>query len=814
MAENNNSNYAGNLARAIGQGITFGFGDELEARIRSLAGGRTYGEEVADIRERIKKFRETNPVAAYGSEIIGSIPTGVGIAGLALRGGLRGAAKIGALEGGIYGIGEGEGLEGRATGAGLGAGLGAAGGKAAEKAFEGIAPLVGRFMKKTRGSEDVTIDSSPPDRRPMVKEAGSDEFVPLEKKVGKPKTRELKKTGLSTQGLFENMGEEGALLEFPEIATNIDKYVYEIDFGALNNALKSDEYGPYADVMRANLDRTFPGDTISVSRIQAYSDPFVRKKSKNFFEVNKDDVLFVGSESEKELIVRKPDGSPMSVRIADEQKGVEGKVSSSLKKSPFGVNPPVISKFEGDYLERPQPIVGRLAQDYSPVYNTLLDPKTLGFSPSVSKKSLTGEQIIARLKNQESVTKDELAYLGLENLLVKKDKYSLEDIRTIVRLAEPEIHIKSSSLDDMNPDFELGYYDEQRIIPQGRERDYIEYVFQDQRPVKNIEITALDEVEDQVIQRIGDRIIDKTAQSKFSHYTDLENVIGHARVAKIDSPFDARDNAIVIEEIQSDLIAASNPKTNRMDAGEEYATPGKLRQALKEAQDFYKRNPKIKELEQEIINTRKELDQEIADIDRTQKVNPNVNVIGYGRTDPLTSKLASLRDELSDSLENLTDDELEGAVFVTGNIKTNLIQNPPFSTNKAAARYFMQNVIKDAVRSGTKTILLPDYVDLAIYHGGRDVKSFKLNYTDVFEKLISDYKKQGIRLKTGTVDISDDFSTDLPFENRELRKFRPMKYVTFLNSFDDIDRSLIRRYSKGGKVDIKGGIGAMAPTHM
>ena len=60
MAEDNNSNYAGNLARAIGQGITFGFGDELEARIRSLAGGRTYGEEVADIRERIKKFRETN----------------------------------------------------------------------------------------------------------------------------------------------------------------------------------------------------------------------------------------------------------------------------------------------------------------------------------------------------------------------------------------------------------------------------------------------------------------------------------------------------------------------------------------------------------------------------------------------------------------------------------------------------------------------------------------------------------------------------------------------------------------------------------
>ena len=598
------------------------------------------------------------------------------------------------------------------------------------------------------------------------------------------------KGGLSTQGLFENMGEEGALLEFPEIATGIDKYVYEIDFNALENALRSDEYKPYADVMRANLDRTFPGGTISVSRIEDYSDPFVRKKSKNFFEVNKDDVLFVGSESEKELIVRKPDGSPMSVRIADEQKGVEGKVSSSLKKSPFGVNPPVISQFEGDYLERPQPKIGKLAQDYSPVYNSLLDPKTLGFSPSVSKKSLTGEQIIARLKNQESVTKDELAYLDLENSLVKKDKYSLEDVRAIVRSSEPRIEIKSSSLDDMDPDFEITYYDEQRIIPQGQERDYKEYVFQDQRgslpSVKNIE-GPLDEVEFEVLRRINDRITEKSASSKFSHYPDLENVIGHARVAKIDSPFDARDNAIVIEEIQSDLIAASNPKTNRMNDGEEYATPEKLGQEFKEAQDFFKRNPKIKELEQEIINTRKEMDREI-EVD---------DVVNYNAS---SEKLASLRDELSDRIDDLEDKSIGSF----RGFRTNLIQNPPFSTNKAAARYFMQNVIKDAVRGGTKTILLPDYVDLAIYHGGRDVKSFKLNYTDVFDKLISDYKKQGMQLKTGTVDISDDFS----------RKLRPMKYVTFLNSFDDIDRSLIRRYSKGGKVDIKGGIGAMAPTHM
>ena len=513
----------------------------------------------------------------------------------------------------------------------------------------------------------------------------------------------------------------------------------------------------------------------------------------------------IGIEREFEVLINSNNVAPIE--------GIVSLSTTAEKKSPFGLNPPVISQFKGDYLERPQPKIGKLAPDYSPVYNSLLDPKTLGFSPSVSKKSLTGEQIIARLKNQESVTKDELAYLGLENSLVKKDKYSLEDVRTIVRASEPEIHIKSSSLDDMNPDFELSNYNIQRIIPEGQERDYIEYVFQDQRgslpSVKNME-GPLDEVEFEVLNRLQRSIMGNSAQRDFSHYTDLENVIGHARVAKIDSPFDARDNAIVIEEIQSDLVAASNPKTNRM-GDKEYATPEKLGQAIKEAQEFYKKNPKVKEIDQEIINTRKELEQAKEEDDvvnigpLTEKIKSLNESIGFSYDDTMGYDMKYARPEFADTRgAKRISRAFEGEYRDKTGIFSNLIQNPPFSTNKAAARYFMQNVIKDAVRSGTKTILLPDYVDLAKFHDNDDVKGFKLNYTDVFDKLISDYKKQGMRLKTGTVDISDDFS----------RKLRPMKYVTFLNSFDDIDRSLIRRYSKGGKVDIKGGIGAMAPTHM
>ena len=90
---------------------------------------------------------------------------------------------------------KGEGVEGTVTSTALGAGLGAAGGKIAEKAFEGIAPLVGKFMKKTRGSGieakgsgAAELEASPSDLGPMVKEAGSDGFVPLEKTVGAPGT--------------------------------------------------------------------------------------------------------------------------------------------------------------------------------------------------------------------------------------------------------------------------------------------------------------------------------------------------------------------------------------------------------------------------------------------------------------------------------------------------------------------------------------------------------------------------------------------------------------------------------------------------
>ena len=105
------------LARTAGQGLSFGSADEIEAFLATLKTQsrakdpelfrKTYEDNLTKIREDIDEFRKTNPVAAYGSEILGSIPTSIisGPAGAAST-----VAKLGRLatQGGFYGAAAGE----------------------------------------------------------------------------------------------------------------------------------------------------------------------------------------------------------------------------------------------------------------------------------------------------------------------------------------------------------------------------------------------------------------------------------------------------------------------------------------------------------------------------------------------------------------------------------------------------------------------------------------------------------------------------------------------------------------------------------
>lgn len=90
---------------AIGQGLAFGFGDEVEAFARSLASDKDYETLVKEIRQDIQTFKEEQPALAYGSEIAGGLFTGgLGVGKSLVSTGL----KSGAL-GTAYGAGMAEG---------------------------------------------------------------------------------------------------------------------------------------------------------------------------------------------------------------------------------------------------------------------------------------------------------------------------------------------------------------------------------------------------------------------------------------------------------------------------------------------------------------------------------------------------------------------------------------------------------------------------------------------------------------------------------------------------------------------------------
>lgn len=125
--------------RSMGQGLTLGFADELEARAVSLASGRPYEEVLEEIRDKLSRYREAYPMSSLGYEAGGAMaPTAISLLLSPFTGGGSAAATlptwarvlgIGAAEGAAYGFGSGEGGFGeRMDSAGKGAVTGGVGG--------------------------------------------------------------------------------------------------------------------------------------------------------------------------------------------------------------------------------------------------------------------------------------------------------------------------------------------------------------------------------------------------------------------------------------------------------------------------------------------------------------------------------------------------------------------------------------------------------------------------------------------------------------------------------------------------------------
>ena len=104
------------LAVEAGEGLTFGFLGELVAGVKAATTKESYDEAKEKYESARKNFIKKNPLLeryVLPIEFIASIPTGVGLAKTLAKAGVTSAAKVGAIEGGLYGFGTGDSFEDR-----------------------------------------------------------------------------------------------------------------------------------------------------------------------------------------------------------------------------------------------------------------------------------------------------------------------------------------------------------------------------------------------------------------------------------------------------------------------------------------------------------------------------------------------------------------------------------------------------------------------------------------------------------------------------------------------------------------------------
>lgn len=881
MAEDNNSNYAGNLARSIGQGITFGFGDELEARYRALTGDRSYDEEVADIRQSIDQFRETNPVAAYGSEIAGSIPTGFGLAGLALRGGLKGAAKIGALEGSIYGAGEGEGVTGTATSTALGAGLGAAGGKIAEKALDGIAPLVGKFMKKTRGSGieakgsgNIELEASPSDLGPMVKEAGSDGFVPLEKKVGAPGTPgEVKpvlnpatKKGPSfddvdyyfiddyspLESVLANskdiLGEGKKGFTGEQLLPRLKKAGVtdaEIDasgigaFAASNKTVKrpASDYLDYvkengADIKVIKLPRSQAEEFSQDGRpVDAGGEEFYHENFQRFMDRDAaSEVDYV------ELVVSNPRTPDAASRDLTHHRGVKGayahvrysdhkepqvfgsqRISRVVEENQFDVvqqqygKVPISEKTGKQFVTLTPQKISQLNNRIDELQDTAdykafegFRQERLGVDAKVAdlKKRQLQYESETRSKEREfnegindgmsalhSISKDSLYSTNRSMIEGQISTMAPNFIRNVVR---DVVRQNSSKALMLNPD-QL-----KRALQKGID-------FPPDSPAFNNVVGTNTE------QNLASRLRPDLDQLKnlpqgFNKVDHVALKISEAIKNNAEKSFD-QGRAYYRKEAQNYPATAPGKITDVLETQNENSTTF-LRGLFADLPDSRAIDFKSIVKEQEAVNVLRR--ENIASRAESDSLQEQALTLTRSLNEKRNKIFGSESDEL---VEYMYQDGFVGAPMRSTNIR--FAPNQPFRNQKQAARHNIAMVVRDARQTGVDRIYFPDYRDMAGLRG-QDPEAFKITYDAAPKSYIEELKKQFPDLETGK--LSPDEFVENHLGETSAKYGGPEHPVTYLdlnfsgdgrlNSEANYrDNLLPRRYKRGGKVDMRSGIG-------
>ena len=138
--------------RKMAQGATLESSDEIEAKLRSIFGEKTYKENYDEIHENMDMFEDKYPVADNMSYLTGMASTAaVGLTPKMIQLASKlSPTKLGALVGLFEGTMSSEpGLSNRAFGGAFGTILGSTAGKALEKVSPGVLNLLNKFKTET-----------------------------------------------------------------------------------------------------------------------------------------------------------------------------------------------------------------------------------------------------------------------------------------------------------------------------------------------------------------------------------------------------------------------------------------------------------------------------------------------------------------------------------------------------------------------------------------------------------------------------------------------------------------------------------------
>jgi len=181
-----------------------------------------------------------------------------------------------------------------------------------------------------------------------------------------------------------------------------------------------------------------------------------------------------------------------------------------------------------------------------------------------------------------------------------------------------------------------------------------------------------------------------------------------------------------------------------------------------------------------------------------------------------------------------TEGDIAGMADLTSGIDTDLevrfVPKNPFKTNSQALKYQVNRAIKHAVDTDSDRYYFPDYRDVAEVPDrlGNAIKTaqkdgdtdrleelmkkrdaFKATYQDVPDTIIKELQRQYPDLKTGTVDPKD-FGNIGRSNIPALQATRPMRYIDLapMKGKPGANSTFaVRRYKRGGKVDMRSGIG-------